>query len=155
MKNIIKICIKDEKLEGELHDYEDEVKFYCRRSICEVPKDALTVEGKKASFKIKIDEKITIRTGKVTKLIGKLSSLLGTSLRLVGFKKGCVELAFICTHELGELFPLSAKQVQQIISETKIFKIYSDKEVYYEKKAGALHAQSKCQTFMMSCRMCQ
>lgn len=136
LKSIIESFSPD--LMADLNLYVTDLKLFCERRLCEVPIDAL--ERRRLLPKdvlIKLDEVFIVPLKNIKEVTLKLSEILHTSLHLVGFKEGCIELAFICMHELDKIFPLSDQQTQKL-SQTQVLKICNDKElVYYESIKSA------------------
>lgn len=133
LSTIIESC-KDDRpdLKAKLDDYIREFTIFCKRRLCDVNVDAFKERKVHPNVNIKLDAVFTIPVKDVKEIIAKLSTILHTSFCLVGVQKGCVELAYVCMHELHEIFPLSDKQKQEL-SQIQVLKIYNDKEVYYER----------------------
>lgn len=122
----------DNKLCGELDHYLDQFKEYCERRLLEVPNDAFN-NGTCKQFKVKLDDIFTVPIKKLRELKIKLSLILDTTIHLVGFKRGCIELSYVSMHELNTVFPLNTEQMHKL-SWTNILKIYVDSEsIFYEK----------------------
>lgn len=121
------------KLKAELDDYIKQFRIFCQKRLCEVPIGAFSAKKvHPEDVRIKLDAVFTIPLKNIKAVIKKLSSILNTSLHLVDVVEGCVELTFVCTHEIDVIFPLRAKQKQEL-SQTKVLKVYNDEEVFYER----------------------
>lgn len=120
---------KDSDLQEEFSRYTSSFKEYCQRRLCEVPVEALAVQGD--YLWVKLDKAFDVKLEEFKTMNAKLSSILGTNIRLVKFKGGCIELAYITMHELDAIFPLSAAQEKELI-EMDVRKIYNDREVFFD-----------------------
>lgn len=143
---IIKSC---QEINSELktkHDaYMTEFNKYCKRSLCEIPLEALRSDklgDEKAYLKsviyIKLDEVFTVPANDIKKVLKKISRILDTSLCLVRFEEGCVELKCVSMHEL---FPLNDKQIDDLMQSKNILRIYNEKQDLYN--AGTFGAKNK------------
>lgn len=100
---------------------------YCQRRLCEISFEALSSDKEDVHPKdligIKLDDVFTVPVNDVKRIMTKISRILGTSLRLVEFRKGCVELICISMHELS---PLNNEQKNDLYQTKNILRIYSD-----------------------------
>lgn len=118
---------------AELDEYEAHFGEFCKRRLCEIPVEDFSEKASHNKVHIKVDEVFNIKGNGVKALTNMLSKLLDTNIRLVGVKEGCIELVYICMHELNAVFPLSTEQRQQVkeISQIRVLKIYSERGIHY------------------------
>ncbi len=132
LRSIIKGFCQD--LKPQLEEYSSSLKRYCERRVCEVP----SVSGGKESedekiMHIQVDEtfnaEITrIKLENLEVLGSKLGKLLGTSLLIIDIVPGCIIISFKCLHEFDVIFPLCAKQEEELqkIGVSRIYSKYQD-----------------------------
>ena len=105
------------ELMSELDAYEDNFRTFCRRRLCEIPKDIFkTKKVHKNNLYVKYNQKVDqmkLETAKELEL--KLSELLEIELYLLEVQEGCVELVFHSLCDLDENIPLRRYQQLQLI----------------------------------------
>ena len=113
------------ELLSELKKYEDQLKMFCHRRLCEIPKDIFkTKKGHKNNLYVKYNQKVNqmkLETAKELEL--KLSELLDTELHLLEVQEGCVELVFHSHCDLNKNIPLRRYQQLQLTREMEVIQL--------------------------------
>ena len=121
------------ELQGDLDEYIAMFKEYCKRKYSEVP----TVFNSKAheryyNLTVKVHGEFDhITMEQVKEIECQLQKITGLDLSLARIGDGCIELVFISLSGEDDMLPLSVKDKEKL-SEMGIFKLYSDKCVYYD-----------------------
>ena len=104
------------ELKPELGNYEESLKLFCRRRLCEIPSNIFkTKKGHKNNLYIKYNQKVDkMKLETAKQLQHKLSELLETQLYLLEVKEGCVELVFDSFCDLDDQFSLSKQRKEQL-----------------------------------------
>ncbi len=135
LSSIIKGFCRD--LKPMLDEYTSSLKHYCERRVCEVPKGSGGKESEEEQIlHIQVDEtfytEITrIKLEKLEVLGSKLGKLLGTSLLIIEIINGSIIISFKCLHEFDVIFPLCAKQEEEL-HEIGVTRIYSKEKEYFK-----------------------
>ena len=124
-------------LKPELDEYNSSLKEYCKRRVCEVPGGSVCskeIEAEKILY-IQVDKSFAaeierIKMEELQDLESKLGLLLGTSFLYIEMIKGSIVIAFKCLHEFDVIFPLSAKQEEEL-QKIGVTRIYSKEQEYF------------------------
>ena len=113
------------ELSSELDKYEDHLKIFCQRRLCEIPSDIFQTKiGHKYNLYVKYNQKVDVmklETAKELEL--KLSELLDTDLYLLEVQEGCVELVFHSLCDLDKNIPLRRYQQLQLTREMEVIQL--------------------------------
>ncbi len=134
LSSIIKCFSKD--LKPELDEYTSSLKCYCERRVCEIPIDSGGKESEEENILyIQVDETFNAEITRIKlenlKVLGsKLGKLLGTSLLWIDIINGSIIISFKCLHEFNAIFPLCAKQEEEL-QKIGVTRIYSKYQEYF------------------------
>ncbi len=119
-----------------LGEYTSSLKRYCERRICDVPNGSGVNESEEENnLHIQVGKtfyaEITrIKLENLKELGSELGILLGTSLLIIDIINGSIIISFKCLHEFNVIFPLSAKQEEEL-HEIGVTRIYSKHKEYF------------------------
>ena len=125
------------ELQPELDRYNSLLTEYCKRRVYEVPDGSgcgKESEEEKILY-IRIDKSFSeeikrVRIEDLTDLESNIGLLLGTSLLYLDIMEGSIIISFKCLHELDVIFPLCAKQEEEL-KELGVTRIYSTNHEYF------------------------
>ena len=123
-------CSKDPELIESFNDYKLHFKQYCEKRLNEVPADSFDAEDsqkKHTYLHVKLDAVFSVKLNDIKQINRRISHMLETSVRLVKFEEGCIELIYITLCEINEMFHLSGQQIHELMH-MGIIKIYAKKD---------------------------
>ena len=125
-----------QNLMSQLDEYNSSLKCYCKRRVCEVPKGSGGNESEEEKIlHIQVDETFVAEITRIKlenlKVLGsELGRLLETSLLIIEIINGSIIISFKCLHEFNVIFPLCAKQEEEL-QKIGVRRIYSKNHEYF------------------------
>ncbi len=124
-------------LKPQLDEYTSSLKEYCKRRVCEVPNGSGGKESEEENILlIQVDATFNAEITRIKlenlKVLGsKLGKVLGTSLLCIDIISGSIIISFKCLHEFDVIFPLCAKQEEEL-QKIGVTRIYSKNQEYLQ-----------------------